>query len=544
MAASTRNWLSGPLLCAFLYGVFFLTLASVLRHHFGFPLDDSWIHEVVARNLAQYRVLGFIPGTLSSGSSSLLWTLILALRVLLFPVLSPVIYCLIVSVLLLDGIGFLLKAMTQQDGLSPSASWCLALAPALSGNFLWFGLLGMEHLLFILLSLGVIAAWFAADKNASSPLRLILPALCCLLVLTRPEGLFLMGLLPFFRSSSRRVFYNWVHAAAGAAVGALITAGVNWEISHQLTPLTMQGRGGSLEWANSGSPALKRHLGFFGQTAARVLKLWDVSAGRLIFDGSRLIVAGLLLLFIAVLVALAIRRLRALKATRYLSICLWGLLIELLYFFFLPAVGHGGRYISLPLMLILPLVLFGFHELLSALLKNENFAWSGVIVAALVTAIVSIASWRSAAAAGIEQINTEHGVMAHWIVHHLPADAISQRRIAVFDIGRIGYQLHGNLIDLGGLVDYKLHPYLVSGHVADYLRQHGIEYIVLPVSADPEDSGFATSLTIDPQHGARLTPIHTVCANSAVAQLAFTAFATATPCQRLFTIQYVPAVAP
>jgi hypothetical protein len=45
----------------------FSVFAIVLRGHFGFPLDDSWIHQTVAHNLVNYHVLGFLRGTHSSG---------------------------------------------------------------------------------------------------------------------------------------------------------------------------------------------------------------------------------------------------------------------------------------------------------------------------------------------------------------------------------------------------------------------------------------------------------------------------------------------
>src|ERR1700677_239652 len=82
---------------AFCYVSLFLFFGSVLLRHFGFPLDDSWIHQTVARNLADTGVLGFRPGRLSAGSTSLLWTILLAVRPLLFPALSPVLYCFVLS---------------------------------------------------------------------------------------------------------------------------------------------------------------------------------------------------------------------------------------------------------------------------------------------------------------------------------------------------------------------------------------------------------------------------------------------------------------
>ncbi len=44
----------------------------------GFPLDDAWIHQTYARNLALLAEWAFIPGQLSAGSTSPLWTILLA----------------------------------------------------------------------------------------------------------------------------------------------------------------------------------------------------------------------------------------------------------------------------------------------------------------------------------------------------------------------------------------------------------------------------------------------------------------------------------
>src|ERR1700730_9804594 len=60
-------------LIVLLYSVGFLVVGSALRVQYGFPLDDSWIHQTVARNFAYFGTLGFIPGKPSSGATSLLW---------------------------------------------------------------------------------------------------------------------------------------------------------------------------------------------------------------------------------------------------------------------------------------------------------------------------------------------------------------------------------------------------------------------------------------------------------------------------------------
>ena len=49
----------------------------------GFPLDDSWIHQTYARNLAQNGEWAFIPGEPSAASTSPLYTVVLAIGYML-----------------------------------------------------------------------------------------------------------------------------------------------------------------------------------------------------------------------------------------------------------------------------------------------------------------------------------------------------------------------------------------------------------------------------------------------------------------------------
>jgi hypothetical protein len=69
---------------------FILVLASVVSvagyllwsqavNKTGFPLDDAWIHQTYARNLAQSGEWFFLPGIRSAGSTSPLYTILLSL---------------------------------------------------------------------------------------------------------------------------------------------------------------------------------------------------------------------------------------------------------------------------------------------------------------------------------------------------------------------------------------------------------------------------------------------------------------------------------
>jgi len=51
---------------------------SGVYHSIGFPLDDAWIHQTFARNLALRGEWAFIPGETTAGSTAPLWSALLA----------------------------------------------------------------------------------------------------------------------------------------------------------------------------------------------------------------------------------------------------------------------------------------------------------------------------------------------------------------------------------------------------------------------------------------------------------------------------------
>lgn len=53
-------------------------LASYWLYRVGFPLDDAWIHQTYARNLALRGEWAFLPGRPSAGSTAPLWSALLA----------------------------------------------------------------------------------------------------------------------------------------------------------------------------------------------------------------------------------------------------------------------------------------------------------------------------------------------------------------------------------------------------------------------------------------------------------------------------------
>src|SRR5579859_3610204 len=60
-------------------GVIIYVVYTALNGGIGFPLDDSWIHQVYARNLAQTGQWAFVSGVPSAASTSPLYTVVLAI---------------------------------------------------------------------------------------------------------------------------------------------------------------------------------------------------------------------------------------------------------------------------------------------------------------------------------------------------------------------------------------------------------------------------------------------------------------------------------
>lgn len=520
----------------------FSVLATVLRYHFGFPLDDSWIHQTVARNLVDYGVLGYLPGVHSSGSSSLLWTLILAAQYRFLPSLSPVLFSALVSGLLLGLIGAGLKRMSERDGFRPVDSWILALAPALSGNFLWFGLLGMEHVLFVALSIAAITLWFRGHGGRSWPTAGGATVLVGLLALTRPEGLFLAAVLACFRRRAGRTPGQAVGLLLGTAAATGISLRVNWIASHTLLPLTMKGR---LWLYFGGAPMrLSTHVIFLRGWFPELLASWAYPGPSSGGPVKNLCLLGLALLAIASL-SVAIGLLRQRGRNRTSALLAWMLFLTLLYTAVLPATGHGGRYQPLQVLLALPLVFLALKHGLAWAARScgtsagtaRRLATGTVLLLMVPSTVISWAHWRLLAADGIDQIEEEHGAMGAWVKSSLPPAAVAGQQIAVFDIGRIGYGLHGSLVDLGGLTDRLYLPYLVQGRVPDYLRAHGVRYVILPSSPGNGSLFVRTLLSSSPAHFS-LRPLKTVCFSPDRAAIVLHSTGAAMPCQTAYSIDF------
>ena len=525
-ADSKSGW-RWVLLVASVYVLGLASLAVALRGNPGFPLDDSWIHQVIARNLVEFHTFGFTPGITSSGSSSTLWSLVLAVDYLLFSHASPVFFPLVLNSLMLIACGLSLWHMAIADGLPRAEALALAMLPGLSGNLIWLAFTGMEHVMFLAFSLAAIVLWFRRDGTIwpSVYTGLALGALGA----TRPEGLALCGLLFVLYRWCGRSLADVVRAGVVAALFLVPCFLLNLKTSGTLLPMTLRGR----RFMYSGSDKL--HVGRSSFRGLILNTYKDVIAHNFFHTHTGwLVTTFVVLAFYGLFVLL--RRF----PNRTAVLCLWATLDYVAYCVTLPEPGHGGRYQPFVLLLFPPLMAIALIDLSRRVARRIaapraaialQFVSLGMI--AVLTA-ATLPRWESALHDSTAVIDTTHEKLALWINGSYPPHT----RMAVFDIGAIGYFAHIDMIDLGGLVDRNYLPYLVGGRVPDYLRGRGVEYVILPHTGS--DTHFGDLLHLLHNPALRLVPIHTVAADPTVWANGFAYTGNAFQEQTLYRIVPVP----
>ena len=527
LSGLARNW-QPILLLLLIYSGSFLILGSALRIQYGFPLDDSYIHQTVARNFAHYDVLGFIPGKPSSGATSLIWACLQASNYK-FLHIDPVKFNFVFSWIMLALIGPLLFILSSRDGMPPLASFVLAASPALCGNFLWLGLIGMEHLLFIVLVLISIYFWFELGPHRRR--NALLAGLSAgLLAITRPEAMVFGALLAIIGWKLRRTLSEVVSALAVWFLFLIVLFATNFYTSHSFMPATLKGRTW-LYFHTSGGPhtvhSMIRFLGAWIQRLPRQFSTKYVQQMQSIGE-----VHGSFALFGFLLFALAALGVYALVSRRIPRVSflfLWAVLHSCIYLLTFPTGGHGGRYQPLNLLLLFPCLFFGLLWLLNKIDRAHARRTATVaVVALLVAGTASLRTWRTVTIDGIAHINNTHGKMALWMVQNLPPNA---DEVAAFDIGRISYGWGRPILDLGGLVDPAYVPYLTSGHIPEYLREHRVEYVVLPSKA-ADEFGFTHNPTLT------MTKLSEFCSPYDPWIIGFRYTIHAMQCQELYQLHY------
>lgn len=483
-----------------------VAFVSPLSRESGFPLDDAWIHQVVARTLATTGTLGYYPGAHGTGATSYFWAALLAFGHLLH--LPPVGYTDVLGVLcaLVTGQGLLDLAWprTKADvGVERAPEAVVAVAIACAGGELtWYAFSGMEASLVCAL---LVMAMQPARLRVLPLRRRALGAgtLAAYAALTRPDlipfGLLVaLYLVKDVERERRREALLWT--LAPWAAGCLLYFGSNALFAGTLLPATMKGR----RWlwiesagGNTGLLASAKELLFAWAYRLRQFTL-GVSSNEAFWVALGLAVLG---------VRDALRK----RTLALVWLAGFAVLHLAVYVAILPTPGHGGRYQPLVPVLFVYFVATGSFALVRALVGKRGTP-ARVLSVVFAVALVAVFGnawweWRLANAAAIAHVNATEK-KAGEAVAALPADA----RVASFDVGAIGYFSRRPLLDLGALTTPFVLPALVHEEVADLLVKEHVTHLVLPAGVDvdqPDLSNFGFRLRVVDHPGLRLEPLAT-----------------------------------
>ncbi len=439
----------------------------------GFPLDDAWIHQTYARNLAQTGQLAYLPGAPSAGSTAPLWTLLLSIGYRLG--LPYRLWTLCLGWLALTLTGWF--AARLAGGLFPGrprVASLVGLACVAEWHLVWAAVSGMETVLFCALALALLSLGLEAE---SKPWRgLGLGLLAGALILTRPEGALLVALValnPYARAAQarRRPAGATLGHSLGLAGGCLLLLApyVYFNLRHSgtLLPNTFYAKqveyatmiaGWSLpaRWARVVSPTLigAQALllpGFLWAAWSALRGAFGRWAGR---PAAGAPASGLPLLYWAI--------------------------FTLVYATRLPVSYQHGRYLMPTIPLLIALGAGGT----AALLERWRAAERRRLVAVALTfaAALLLAGFLVIGAGGyatdVAYINGEMVDTAQWIAAHAPADAL----IAAHDIGALGYFAGRPLLDLAGLISPEIIPIMHDGPalLADMQARRAQYLIIFP----------------------------------------------------------------
>lgn len=441
----------------------------LLTAGWGFPLDDSWIHQGYARNLAQYGEWALIPGTPSAASTAPLYTLALAVGSALN--ISPLAWS-----HLLGTLALILTAIFNArlaEHLLPDTRYIGALtgmATLLTWHLIWASVSGMETMMFsCAVSLLLLLGWREIRIQADTPERhikrgAVFGLATALTVCLRPEGVLMAGLIGLGllvarpQGSLRSVVIWGLSAAAFFMVGMAPYFLLNLSTTGGIFPNTMAAK--KSEFAALLTPPYTHRL---------LEMLFATRHGAHIF---------LLIGCIAYLVTFTRNTKRT--ALLYLSPLLWILLLAGLYASILVASYQHGRYMMPTIPSIVLCGIYGAVQLsrvkwerYTAFLRIPVKVW--IISTGLLYLIYFAFIGPITLKSGVQFINEELVESAHWVRDNLP-----EGLLVVHDIGAIGYFAPRPILDIAGLVSPELIPFIKdSERLWAYIEAQGGRYLLV-----------------------------------------------------------------
>lgn len=447
-----------------------LVMVYVLTAGGGFPLDDSWIHQVFARNLATLGEWSFVPGESAAASTAPLYTVFLAVGYAVS--IDYALWTHVLGALALAAAGMLGARLADYAAPeSKNLGLFTGLFLVLSWHLIWAAASGMETMLFGTWSLVLVfLAWRELDSDRDGSGRALLlrggmfGVFAALTTLTRPEGVLLAGLAGLLMLVARpqgswRGVIVW---GVGAAVGFFITMSPYLLLNYQIT-------GGFLP--STAAAKQQQNANIIAQTTL-FERIWimvrPLTAGAHVF-----LLPGLLYYLVMVR-----RRGDWLKNSLYWLPVLWGVALILLYALRLPAPFQHGRYVipALPVFIVCGVV--GT----AGLMTRWRFSLAGRVLTRVlaISAAVTVLGFALWVAPGIYRqdvriIEEEMVAAAHWIADNIPQNEL----LVIHDIGAVGYFAPRPILDIAGLVDPAVIPIVDDGDALwQLMRQRDGRYLM------------------------------------------------------------------
>ena len=429
-------------------GVIYL-LASAATYKIGFPLDDSWIHQTYARNLAEYGQWAFRFGVPSAGSTSPLWSAMLAIGFWLR--LAPYAWAYLLGGLTLWALAILSETTARRllPNYQPRLPW-VGIFMTLEWHLLWAAMSGMETLLHALIVTTVLVALMTDSRR-----YLRLGLLTGLSVWVRPDGLTLLGPVILTILLTEKDMSTRLRALTKYFIGfgVLFFLYLLFNLVIGGTPMPNTFYAKQAEYAAwQARPILER----LGELSLQIL------------------IGPMIILLVGVF-GWGIDSVRR-RAWGTLAGLIWFVGYLGLYVSRLPLYQHG-RYVmpAMPILFIwglLALVNFAQSKLFGRYHWFVQTLWQTSL--AFITLLFIILGARSYAQ-DVALIESEMVVTAKWAAVSLPPQAV----IAAHDIGALGYYDNHTLIDLAGLISPEVIPFIRDEpRLTLFLDQKGVSYLI------------------------------------------------------------------
>lgn len=430
-----------------LTAVVYTGLARHIAGAFGFPLDDAWIHQTYARNLAQDAEWSFVPGVASTGSTSPLWTMILSGAFLLPG--NPQLWTYGFGIFFYLGAAWMGHRLSLALFDNERVAWLTTVVLLVEWHLAWAGVSGMEIPLYTFLAMWLFAVYFGQTEL---PHPISWGILGGLLTLTRPEGVWLVALIGVHvLMTRRRAGISDVAWLGGAWVLVILPYALyNWAVTGAIFPNTFYAK--QIEYA----------------TLTEQMPLWL----RLLRETWLPFVGAQVLLLPGILWVVWNAVAGEKNTSVWLLPLVWAAGLIVVYAVRLPVTYQHGRYMIPIIPVLLVYGLGGGYMLWQHLPRVPARVWSVSV------AVLFVAFWGRGAVAYAQDtavINCEMVDTARWIDRNTPEGTL----IAAHDIGAIGYFTRRPLLDLAGLVSPDVMPVIRNeSALGNRIRSREAEYLV------------------------------------------------------------------